>query len=253
MTEANPVEAIKNNVFGTRNLVDASLQAGTRRFVLISTDKTVGPRSVYGVTKKIAEEIVLGADGGDSLSFMVVRFGNVLGSRGSIVPLFQRQILKGGPVTVTHPEASRYFMTIPEAASLVLQTGGVGRGGELYVLDMGERLLIKDLAEQMIRFYGFEPEKEIPIQYIGLRPGEKLNEALWNDGESAAETEYRKIYRILRDSSPLPSLEKLLADLAPICFFDPARPDRYRNRRILRSLLRTAVPTLEAPPHEPEY
>ena len=253
MTEANPVEAIKNNVFGTRNLVEASVEAGTRRFVLISTDKTVNPRSVYGVTKKIAEEIVLRADGGGALSFMVVRFGNVLGSRGSIVPLFQKQIMKGGPVTITDPGSSRFFMTIPEAASLVLQTGGVGRGGNLYVLDMGEPLPIKDLAEQMIRFYGFEPEREIPIVSIGLRPGEKLTEALWDETESVEKTEYRKIHRIVRGALPLADLDDLLEALYPICFFDPARPEPYRNRKILRDLLKTAVPTLEVPPHEPDY
>ena len=253
MTEANPVEAIRNNVFGTRNLVEAAVESGTGRFVFISTDKTVEPRSVYGVTKKIAEEIVLGANGGRSLAFMVVRFGNVLGSRGSIVPLFQKQIMKGGPVTITHPEASRFFMTIPEAASLVLQAGGVGRGGNLYVLDMGEPLAIKDLAEQMIRFYGFEPEMEIPIISIGLRPGEKLTETLWDSFEAVEKTEYRKINRIIRAGSSLPNLGNLLDRLHPVCFLDPGKKDHYRNRRVLRAILRNAVPSLEEPEHEPEY
>jgi FlaA1/EpsC-like NDP-sugar epimerase len=253
MMEENPVEAIKNNVFGTRNLVDASLESGTQRFVFISTDKTVDPVSVYGVSKKMAEEIVLGANGKEALSFMVVRFGNVLGSRGSIVPLFQKQISKGGPVTITHPAMSRYFMTIPEAASLVLQTGGVGKGGNLYVLDMGEPLLIRDLAEQMIRFYGYEPEKDIPIVTIGLRPGEKLKEALWDGTEKVESTIYPKINRIARNGSPLPNLPAVMEKLRPVCFFRPETADRYRNRKILRKILKEAVPTLEGPPDEPEY
>ncbi len=252
MMEANPVEAIQNNVFGTKNLVDASVEAGCRRFVLISTDKTVDPVSVYGVSKKMAEEIVLGSPNHD-LSFMVVRFGNVLGSRGSIVPLFQRQILKGGPVTITHPETNRFFMTIPEAASLVLKAGGVGKGGTLYVLDMGEPLLIKDLAEQMIRFYGFEPEKDIPIHTIGLRPGEKISESLWDSTESVEKTEYPKMNRIQRNGSPIKDMSGLLEKLHPVCFFHPDKPEVYRNRRILRSLLRAAVPTLAEAPNEPEY
>jgi FlaA1/EpsC-like NDP-sugar epimerase len=253
MMEENPVEAIKNNVFGTRNLVDASVESGTMRFVFISTDKTVDPVSVYGVSKKMAEEIVLGANGKEALSFMVVRFGNVLGSRGSIVPLFQKQISKGGPVTITHPEVSRFFMTIPEAASLVLQTGGVGKGGNLYVLDMGEPLLIRDLAEQMIRFYGFEPEKDIPIITIGLRPGEKLKESLRDDSEKVEGTVYPKINRIVRERSPLPDLPAVMERLRPVCFFRPETADLYRNRTILRRILKEAVPTLEVPPDEPEY
>ncbi|MDR2588071.1 MAG: polysaccharide biosynthesis protein [Spirochaetales bacterium] len=252
LSEANPVEAIRNNVFGTRNLVEAALGAGTGRFVFISTDKAVDPGCVYGASKRIAEEIVLAASKKGSADFMVVRFGNVLGSRGSIVPLFQKQILKGGPVTVTHPEASRFFMTIPEAASLVLQAGGVGAGGNLYVLDMGEPLNIKELAEQMIRFYGFEPEKDIPIVSIGLRPGEKLTENLWDCAEKMETTKYRKINRIIQDSPP-PDTEDLLEKLKPVCFFDPSRQEQYRNRRILREILSSAIPNLELPAHEPEY
>ncbi len=252
MMEANPVAAVKNNIFGTKNLVDAAMEAGTKRFVLISTDKTVEPVSIYGATKKIAEEIVLQADG-KSRAFMVVRFGNVLGSRGSIVPLFRNQILKGGPVTITHPEASRFFMTIPEAASLVLNAGGVGKGGTLYVLDMGEPLFIKELAEQMIRFFGYEPEKDIPMVTIGLRKGEKLTEALWEPAESIEPTGYPKINRILRNGQVLKGIPELLEALKPICFFDPARSDSYRNRKLLRTILQNAIPTLEVPCDEPEY
>jgi FlaA1/EpsC-like NDP-sugar epimerase len=253
LSEANPVEIIRNNVFGTRNLVEAAIAAGTQRFVFISTDKAVRPSSVYGASKKIAEELVLRARAGKGLDFIVVRFGNVLGSRGSIVPLFRGQILKGGPLTITHPEVSRFFMTIPEAASLVLQAGGVGEGGNLYVLDMGEPLLIKDLAEQMIRFYGFEPEKDIPLVSVGLRPGEKLSEHLWDAAEKIEPTEYRKINRIIRGTEALSGGEDLLARLEPVCFYDPAQSGLYRNRKVLREILCSAIPGLEAPAHEPEY
>jgi FlaA1/EpsC-like NDP-sugar epimerase len=253
LSEANPVETIRNNVFGTRNLVEAATASGTQRFVFISTDKAVRPASVYGASKKIAEELVLGARTKKGLDFIVVRFGNVLGSRGSIAPLFRKQILKGGPLTITHPEVSRFFMTIPEAASLVLQAGGVGEGGGLYVLDMGEPLLIKDLAEQMIRFYGFEPEKDIPLVSVGLRPGEKLAEDLWDDAEKIEPTEYRKINRIIRGGEAFPDAEALLARLEPVCFFDSAQSGLYRNRKVLREILSSAIPSLEAPAHEPEY
>jgi len=144
-------------------------------------------------------------------------------------------------------------MTIPEAASLVLKAGGVGKGGTLYVLDMGEPLLIKDLAEQMIRFYGFEPEKDIPIHTIGLRPGEKISESLWDSTESVEKTEYPKMNRIRRNGSPIKDMPALLEKLHPVCFFHPDKPEVYRNRRILRSLLRAAVPTLAEVPNEPEY
>jgi FlaA1/EpsC-like NDP-sugar epimerase len=255
MSEANPVEVIRNNVFGTRNLVEAAAEAGTQRFVLISTDKAVNPSSVYGASKKIAEEIVLHTQAKKGLDFIVVRFGNVLGSRGSIVPLFRKQILKGGPLTITHPEVSRFFMTIPEAASLVLQAGGVGEGGKLYVLDMGDPLLIKDLAEQMIRFYGFEPERDIPIVSVGLRPGEKLTENLLDSVEKMEPTRYRKISRIIREGedSSFPDVDELLARLAPVCTLDSARSAQYRNRKILRQILLTAIPNLEIPAHEDEY
>ncbi|MCL1817738.1 MAG: polysaccharide biosynthesis protein [Spirochaetaceae bacterium] len=253
LSESNPVEAIRNNVFGTRNLAAAAAEAGTRRLVLISTDKAVNPSSVYGASKKIAEEIVLQTQAKKSLDSIVVRFGNVLGSRGSIVPLFQKQILKGGPLTITHPEVSRFFMTIPEAASLVLQAGGVGEGGGLYVLDMGEPLLIKELAEQMIRFYGFEPEKDIPLVSVGLRPGEKLTENLWDTAEKVESTKYRKINRIIRGSSSFPDVDALLERLAPVCFYDPAQGGLYRNRRALRSVLASAIPDLEVPADESEY
>lgn len=252
MLEHNPVEAIKNNLFGTLNLVNAAALAGVSRFVLISTDKAVNPTSVYGASKMLAEEIVLRqrTDGSD---FIVVRFGNVLGSRGSIVPLFRQQILKGGPVTITHPQTTRFFMTIPEASSLVLKAGGVGRDGDLYILDMGEPLSIRELAEQMIRFYGYTPETELPITYIGLRPGEKVHETLWACDEQPIKTEYPRINRLPRRERFNGSLDRLIDTLRPICFFDPQDPPLYRNRLALRRVLHSHIPSVTIPDNEPEY
>jgi len=250
LLEANPIEAIKNNVFGTKNMVDAARKNKVPRFVFISTDKAVDPTSIYGASKSIAEELVLSSNGNHG-DYMVVRFGNVIGSRGSIVPLFAKQILKGGPVTITHPEASRFFMTIPEAASLVLKAGGVGRGDNLYILDMGEPVLIRELAEQMVRFYGFTPEKEIPIRYIGLRPGEKLTERLWSRGEKLEPTEHPGINRLIRRPRFQVSLESILEELQDFCFFNPDNPDVYRNRRLLRDIIRRYLPSVPEVENEP--
>jgi len=170
-------------------------------------------------------------------NFMVVRFGNVLGSRGSIVPLFQQQIQKGGPVTITHPDIRRWFMTISEACSLVLKAGGVGVNGGLYLLDMGEPVRIKDLAEQLIRFHGFEPDTEIKIVYTGLRPGERMDEPLWSQDEKIKETEYSRILQVNRDKPFNVDLNDILEQLRPICRLDPAKPKMYRDSELLRALL----------------
>ncbi|MFP4011614.1 MAG: polysaccharide biosynthesis protein [Spirochaetaceae bacterium] len=252
MVEANPVVAVTNNVFGTLNLLEASKRVDTDRFVLVSTDKVVEPRSIYGATKRIAEDLVLAQPNG-SRRYMVVRFGNVLGSRGSILPLFRSQIAKGGPITITSPKARRFFMTIPEAASLVLKAGGVGTGGTLYLLDMGEPILIRELAEQMIRFYGYEPETEIPFRYIGLRPGEKEREALYAEDEQPVDTKFPRIKQVLRTSRNGHGLPQLLERLKPVCFFDPRHRALYRNRRELRRVLNDYVPSLEIPEYEPQY
>ncbi|MFP4490290.1 MAG: polysaccharide biosynthesis protein [Spirochaetaceae bacterium] len=252
LLEENPVEAIKNNVFGTRNVLSAARKSGVPRFVFVSTDKAVDPVSVYGISKAIAEELVLSSNG-DTGDYMVVRFGNVLGSRGSIVPLFTKQILKGGPVTVTHPEANRFFMTIPEAASLVLKAGGVGRRGEVYILDMGDPISIKDLAEQMVRFYGFAPAEEIKVVYTGLRPGEKLTESLWREGECLDSTDHRGINRLKNRIAVENNIDSLIEKLAPICFFDPEKPKVYRSRLHLREVLHSCFPTIQRPKDEPEY
>ncbi|MFA6505196.1 MAG: nucleoside-diphosphate sugar epimerase/dehydratase [Treponemataceae bacterium] len=252
MMEENPVAAVENNVLGTDNLLNAALESGVKRFVLISTDKAVDPVSVYGASKLLCERLVLraGSSAQHGHEFMVVRFGNVLGSRGSIMPLFQKQIEKGGPVTVTHPDASRWFMTIPEACSLVLKAGGVGENGRLYLLDMGDPVRIKDMAEQMIRFYGYEPDQDIKIEYIGLRPGERLDERLWSQDELPLDTEYPRIKRVERNKEPGFDLTTLLETLKPICSFDPASAKVYRDRTLLRAALRQAVPTVMIPEHE---
>jgi FlaA1/EpsC-like NDP-sugar epimerase len=245
MMEENAVAAVENNLLGTENLIRSARNQGVRRFVHVTTDKAVEPVSIYGASKYLCERLVLAAareDQNRGIHFMVVRFGNVLGSRGSIVPLFQRQIEKGGPLTVTHPEMRRWFMTIPEACSLVLKAGGVGENGGLYLLDMGEPVRIRDMAEQMIRFYGFEPETDIKIEYVGLRPGERLVERLWSDDEEPRPTEYKRILRV-DEKKPRPlKIRDLLEQIKPICRLDPEKPGLYRNSQKLRELLNEAIP-----------
>jgi FlaA1/EpsC-like NDP-sugar epimerase len=251
MMEENPVAAIENNLFGTHNLIKAAQKHGVKRFVHITTDKAVEPVSVYGVSKYLCEGLVLEAarenngmeNQGKCSSFMVVRFGNVLGSRGSIMPLFQKQIEKGGPVTVTSPDMRRWFMTIPEACSLVLEAGGVGDNGKLYLLDMGEPVRIRDLAEQMIRFYGFEPEEDIKIEYVGLRPGERLDEELWWDDEIPGPTAFDRILKVERKTESETDIQGIMEKLLPVCRFDPSAPEKYRNSELLRDILRESVPS----------
>lgn len=196
LMELSPGEAVKNNVFGTLNVAQAADKFGTRRMVLISTDKAVNPTNVMGATKRICELIIQYFSRHSShTEYVAVRFGNVLGSNGSVIPLFKKQIASGGPITITHPEIIRYFMTIPEAARLVIQAGGMAKGGEIFVLDMGEPVKILDLARNMIRLSGLEPEVDIKIEYIGLRPGEKLYEELLLDCEGKCEkTKHDLIY-----------------------------------------------------------
>ncbi len=194
LMELNPQEAITNNVFGTLNCINMSVKYNTERFIMISTDKAVNPTNIMGATKRICEMIVLDAAKRYNKSFSVVRFGNVLGSRGSVVNTFSKQIQRGGPITVTHPKIIRYFMTIPEAVQLVLQAFILGKGGEIFVFDMGEPHLIDDLAKDMIKLSGLVPGKDIEIKYSGLRPGEKLFEELFNKGEVYNNTQHKKIY-----------------------------------------------------------
>jgi FlaA1/EpsC-like NDP-sugar epimerase len=194
LMEDNPSEAIQNNVFGTKVVAEAADRHGVDRFVLISTDKAVNPTSVMGTTKRIAEMIVQALDKKSNTKFVAVRFGNVLGSRGSVIPKFKEQIALGEPVTVTHPEMIRYFMTIPEAAQLVVQAGAYARGGEIFILDMGEPVRILQLAEDLIRLSGFVPYDEIDIQFTGVRPGEKLYEELHMSEEEVSTTRHNRIF-----------------------------------------------------------
>jgi FlaA1/EpsC-like NDP-sugar epimerase len=196
LMESNTEEAVTNNILGTQNIVKTAIASNVDRLVMISTDKAIRPVSVMGATKRIAEMLVLDAAKRHGCAFTVVRFGNVLGSRGSVVPRFKRQIASGGPVTVTHPEMMRYFMTIPEAVHLVLQASSMSQGGENYILDMGEPVKILDLAEDLIRLSGLEPGKDIEIVFTGIRPGEKLSEDLWDMGFAYSPTTHPDIHQV---------------------------------------------------------
>ncbi len=199
LMEANVEDAVTNNVLGTRNVVEAANRHGVERLVLISTDKAVRPVSIMGATKRLAEMILLDSAQRSGRAYSVVRFGNVLGSRGSVVPLFKNQIARGGPVTVTHPEMHRYFMTIPEAVHLVLQAASMGQGGEVFMLNMGQQVRILDLAEDLIKLSGLEPQRDIEISFTGIRPGEKLREDLWEEGMQFEPTQHSEIFRAIEE------------------------------------------------------
>lgn len=194
LMEYSPCEAIKNNVFGTMNVASEANRSGVKRMVLISTDKAVRPTNIMGASKRICEMVIQTYNQRSKTEYVAVRFGNVLGSNGSVVPLFKQQIREGGPVTVTHPDIIRYFMTIPEAVSLVLQAGAYAQGGEIFILDMGEPVKILDLAENMIRLSGLVPGEDIEIKFTGLRPGEKLYEELLIDDDNKKETANKRIF-----------------------------------------------------------
>jgi FlaA1/EpsC-like NDP-sugar epimerase len=215
LMEVNVVEAITNNVIGTRNVVRAALDRQVERFLLISTDKAVRPSSIYGATKRLAEMIVLSAANESQRAFTVVRFGNVLGSRGSIIPIFKQQIAKGGPVTITHPDMFRFFMTIPEAVYLVLQAASIESGSETFVLNMGEPIRILSLAEDLIRLSGLEPHRDVEISFTGIRPGEKMTEELWDEGTPLQKTLHPDIFRLEADTSlPVVNLPQAIASLS---------------------------------------
>jgi len=218
MLELQPWKAIENNIRGTTNVVEVTNKYNVERFVFVSTDKAVRPANVMGTSKRVAEMIVQ-SQNGCGLShtrFMIVRFGNVVGSVGSVVPLFKKQIKNGGPVTVTHPEVTRYFMTIPESCQLILQSGSMGKGGEIFLLDMGTSIKIDDIARDLIRLSGFEPDVDIKIEYIGLRPGEKLYEELIIEGEGVIPTVHEKIMVLKGMDCNLPMLNGKINDLIQI-------------------------------------
>ncbi len=236
LMEENPAAAVLNNVFGTQNLVELSLEHNVERFVNVSTDKVVNPTSVMGASKRAAEYIVQEAAhrAPEGRAYVSVRFGNVLGSRGSVVPLFKEQIRRGGPVTVTHPDMKRYFMTIPEAAQLVLQAGGLGENGSVYVLDMGEPVKIVELAEELVRLSGLEPGEDIEIEFTGLRPGEKLFEDFMTAEEGTTATRHEKIY-VARGTAPPEDLSQGLGRLH-------AAAD-VQDEQGIRAALKELVPT----------
>ena len=236
MMEGHPDEAIKNNVFGTAQVAELAEKHGARRFVMISTDKAINPTNVMGATKRMAEMFVqaLAWQRNGSTRFMAVRFGNVLGSSGSVIPTFKNQIAAGGPVKVTHPEVTRYFMTIPEAVGLVLQSAAQGEGGEIFVLDMGKPVKIVDLARQLIELSGLRPGEDIEIQFVGLRPGEKLYEELCHVGEAFAPTHHPKIMRFVATPQPLTTVREFLREILPR--LPVASPDE------LKALLQKFVP-----------
>ena len=238
LTEANPLAAIKNNVMVTRYLVDAAQEFKVEHFTLFSTDKAARPTSIYGATKRLAEDITLSNNG------VVVRFGNVLGSRGSIMPLFQRQIENGGPVTITDPQAKRFFMTIPEATALVIHISSFASGGQLYILEMGEQLSVQEIAEQIIRFYGYTPSRQIQIKYIGLRSGEKRIESLLGEGEHVEHTPYQGIQQVVRTPIDPALLATHIQKLEKLCSIRAESAD-YPSHTAIRQILQEYSSSLE--------
>lgn len=234
LMEDSPAEAIKNNVFGTLNVAEAASEFGAKRFLLISTDKAVNPTNVMGASKRMCEMVIQMMNGRSETEYVAVRFGNVLGSNGSVIPLFRRQILAGGPVTVTDRNVIRYFMTIPEAVSLVLQAGAYATGGEIFVLDMGDPVRIDDLARNMIRLSGFEPDVDIKVEYTGLRPGEKLFEEILMDAEGMEKTANNLIY-IGHELDV--DREKFMTQLAELSEVDE------RDGQVIRDCIERIVPT----------
>jgi FlaA1/EpsC-like NDP-sugar epimerase len=244
LMEANPCEAIKNNVVGTRLVAEAAARYEVERFVLISTDKAANPSSVMGASKRVAELILQAMSAGSRTHFVTVRFGNVLGSNGSVIPRMLEQIRAGGPVTVTHPEIRRYFMLIPEAVSLVLQAAVFARDRETYVLEMGEQLKVLDMARNLITLTGFVPDKDIPISFVGLRPGEKLTEELTGEGEVLEPSGTEKIFRLRwPDSQP----ERFSDDVAAL-----VRAATYGRSAEVIDWLRQIVPTFVPSAVRPE-
>ena len=242
MMEPQPGEALKNNTLGTALVASLASEYHVARFVLISTDKAINPTNVMGASKRLAEMVVQAMQGrpGNRTKFVAVRFGNVLGSSGSVIPIFRKQIAAGGPVTVTHPEVKRYFMTIPEAVGLVLQSATQGEGGDILVLEMGQPMKIVDVARQLIELSGFRPDIDIEIQFIGLRPGEKLVEELQHHGEQYRTTSHERIFRFVAGAAHYEALAGLLADVTALL-----PQDKIACKQGLRRLVPEYVPYLD--------
>ncbi|MGZ4107550.1 MAG: polysaccharide biosynthesis protein [Tumebacillaceae bacterium] len=251
LMECNPAEAIKNNVLGTKNVADCAHEFGTERFVMVSTDKAVNPTNVMGACKRVAEMYIQGKNRNSKTQYMAVRFGNVLGSRGSVIPIFKEQIRRGGPVTVTHPHMVRYFMTIPEAVQLVIQAGALADGGEIFILDMGEPVKIDTLARDLIRLSGFEPDKEIRIEYTGIRPGEKLYEELLTSEEGLTSTKHNRIFVGKPTDSIWDDLQFMIRKLEQVAL----KKETENRAQEIKELLKVAIPTYQfvsAPPPSTE-
>jgi FlaA1/EpsC-like NDP-sugar epimerase len=247
LMEMNPTEAITNNIEGTRNVLEAALATKVAHFVMISTDKAVNPTNVMGASKRTAELLVHQAARKSGRPYVAVRFGNVLGSRGSVVLTFKKQIEQGGPVTITHPNVERFFMTIPEAVQLVLQAAVLGKGGEVFVLDMGQPLKILDLAQDLIRLSGLEVGRDIQIEFVGLRPGEKLTEELFVEGERYQRTPHQKIYLATNASTLVPAQ---LDELVDYLIHNAQRQDQAAVLAGLRNLVPEYQPLLDKPESE---
>ena len=239
LMEAASIECAHNNILGTYNLAQASLDAGVKRFVMISTDKAVNPTNVMGVNKRIAEMVVQSYNGYKQTKFMTVRFGNVLGSAGSVTPLFRKQIAEGGPVTVTHPEIERFFMTIPEAVQLILQAGSMGDGGEIFVLEMGKPVKVLHLAEKLITLSGKRPYQDIEIIFTGLRPGEKMYEELLNHGEKLITTTHDQIMAARSQPFAVKFIKTQVEEIQRLV--------RYRDDKALREKFKELVPEYHTP------
>jgi FlaA1/EpsC-like NDP-sugar epimerase len=246
LMEDNPSEAVKNNVFGTLNLSECADKFGVKRFVMISTDKAVNPTNIMGATKRMCEMIIQGMNKVSQTEFVAVRFGNVLGSNGSVIPLFKKQIENGGPITLTHKEITRFFMTIPEAAQLVLQAGAFAKGGEIFVLDMGSPVKIYNLAHDLISLSGLEPEKDIKIEITGLRPGEKLYEELLMDEEGLGKTEHDKIFVGRPMGEDIEKLRKKLDELRFTLEKDSKEDIFYKVEEIVPTYVRLASEVVAA-------
>lgn len=241
LMEKSPLEAIHNNVFGTYNVVNCADEYGVEKFVLISTDKAVNPTNIMGASKRVCEMIVQAKNKVSKTEYVAVRFGNVLGSNGSVIPLFKKQIERGGPVTVTHKDITRFFMTIPEAVQLILQAVTYAKGGEIFVLDMGEPVKIYDLAVSLIKLLGYEPNVDIPIEITGLRPGEKLYEEILMSEEGLTSTKHDKIFISKPMHMEMTELEEKLNILKELEY-----NEKYSNENI-KNAMKEVVPTYREP------